>query len=388
MLASLAAALEERTTWGADYHVVDIASEFANGLRLELDFRAEGRSATDIRSKLDVDHVRIPRVYETMTTPRILVMEWLQGASVRHCTDGDGSGPDRRCLADQLLRCSMQQMLIDGHFHADPHPGNVMLLSDGTIGLIDFGATGHLDPGAQDAIREMMVAINHRDAAMLLEAIFSVASVRGDVDEQALERALARFIGRHLGPGKAPSAAMFNELLQLFFGFGINLPPEFTTFFRALITLEGTLTTLSPGYLAIEAAQGVAIEWARERMEPESLEELARQEVVSLLPMLRRLPRHVDRIATSVERGTLRARLSLFSDANDLAAMTKFVNRGVLAFLGGIVGLLSVMLLTSTNGPRLTGDTSLFQFFGYFGLFCATVLLLRVLVGVVRDGLS
>ena len=93
-------------------------------------------------------------------------------------------------------------------------------------------------------------------------------------------------------------------------------------------------------------------------MEPESLEELARQEVVSLLPMLRRLPRHVDRIATSVERGTLRARLSLFSDASDLAAMTKFVNRGVLAFLGGIVGLLSVMLLTSTNGPRLTRRSS------------------------------
>jgi ubiquinone biosynthesis protein len=78
----------------------------------------------------------------------------------------------------------------------------------------------------------------------------------------------------------------------------------------------------------------------------------------------------------------------VFSDAHDLQAITKFVNRAVLAFLGRIVGLLSVMLLTSTNGPRLTGDTSLFQFFGYFGLFCATVLLLRVPVGVVREGLS
>ncbi|HWC37228.1 MAG TPA: AarF/UbiB family protein [Acidimicrobiales bacterium] len=388
VLASLAETLEERTSWGAEYHVAEVASEFASGLREEIDFRVEARNAIDIRSKLATDHVRIPRVYDAVTTPKVLVMEWLQGRSVRHDGNGDGAAPDRRRLADDLLRCAMQQMLIDGHFHADPHPGNVMVLTDGTIGLIDFGATGRLDPAAQEAIRDMMIAVSRCDAAMLLEAIFSVATVRRDVDEQALERALARFMGRHLGRGTAPSAAMFNELLQLFSGFGINLPAEFSTFFRALVTLEGTLTTLSPGYLAIDAAQRVATEWARQRMEPDSLQELARQEIISLLPMLRRLPRHVDRIANSVERGTLKARLSLFSDAHDLQAMTRFVNRGILALLGGIVGVLSVMLLTSTNGPRLTGDTSLFQFFGYFGLFCATVLILRVLVGVVRDGLS
>jgi ubiquinone biosynthesis protein len=279
-------------------------------------------------------------------------------------------------------------MLIDGHFHADPHPGNVMVLADGNIGLIDFGATGRLAPAEQEAVRDMMIAVQQRDSSMLLESIFSVATVRRGVDDQALERSLGRFMARHLGPGMQPSAVMFNELLQLFFAYGINLPPEFSTFFRALVTLEGTLTTLSPGYLAIEAAQQIATEWAHERMRPDSLEDLARQEVISLLPMLRRLPRHVDRIATTVERGTLKARISLLTDAQDVDTLTKFLNRGVLAFLGGIVGLLSVLLLTNHEGPLLTGTTTLFQFFGYFGLFCATVLILRVLVAVVREGLN
>jgi ubiquinone biosynthesis protein len=162
------------------------------------------------------------------------------------------------------------------------------------------------------------------------------------------------------------------------------LPPEFSTFFRALVTLEGTLTMLSPGYLVIEAAEQLAAEWAKASLAPGSVEELVRRELASLALLLRRTPRHLERIATMIERGDLRARVSLLADEQD----ARLVNRAVLALLGGVVGVLSVMLLGTQGGPPLTGDTSLFQFFGYFGLFCATVLILRVLVAVLRDGVS
>jgi hypothetical protein len=99
-------------------------------------------------------------------------------------------------------------------------------------------------------------------------------------------------------------------------------------------------------------------------------------------------PRHLDRIASIIERSELRARASLLADEHDARAVTRLVNRTVLALLGGVVGVLSVMLLGTQGGPPFTGDTSLFQFFGYFGLFCATVLILRVLVPVLRDGVS
>jgi ubiquinone biosynthesis protein len=195
-------------------------------------------------------------------------------------------------------------------------------------------------------------------------------------------------MARHLGAGAVPSAAMFNDLLQLFFTFGITLPPEFSTFFRALVTLEGTITTLAPGYLVIQAAEELAAEWARERLVPGSLEELARRELSSLALLLRRAPRHVDRIAGILERGDLEVRVNLFADGQDVRTLTRLVNRGILGLLGSVVGVLSVMLLGTRGGPPFTGDTSLFQFFGYFGLFCATVLILRVIVAVVRDGMN
>lgn len=279
-------------------------------------------------------------------------------------------------------------MLLDGHFHADPHPGNVMVLRDGRLGLIDFGAASRLDPLEQAAVRTMLVAVGQRDSALLRDAVGQVATLRRHVDKDQFERTLARFMARHLEPGTAPSAAMLNDLLQLLFAFGVTLPPEFSTFFRALVTLEGTIVTLCPGYPVIQAAQEVAAEWAGEHLTPATVQELARNELLSLVPVLRRAPRHLDRVATLVERGDLRARVSLFADEGDVRVVTRLVNRVVLAGLGGVVGLLSVVLLGTRGGPPFTGDTSLFQFFGYFGLFCSTVLILRVIVAILHDGLN
>lgn len=389
VLLELARTAESRTSWASTYGAVPLAREFSERLREELDYRVEARHASDMADRLDPDGpVRIPEVHAELTSARLLVMEWLDGVSVRHGERIDELGLDRKGLADALLRCVLQQTLVDGHFHGDPHPGNVMVLGDGRLGLIDFGNAGRLDPAQQSSLREMIVAVGLRDAGLLRQAVVEVGSVSRGFDDEQFERSLARFMARHLGPGAAPSAAMFNDLLQLLFSFGIALPPELSTFFRALVTLEGTLTTLCPGYQVIGATEVVAREWARDRLTPGSLEELARTELVSLAPILRRLPRHADRLATIALRGDLRARVSVLGDPDDVRVLTRLLNRAVVAFLGASVSVVSVLLLGIEGGPPFTGDTSLYTFFGYFGLFCGTVLVLRVLVAVFNDGLN
>jgi ubiquinone biosynthesis protein len=273
VLDELATMVEQRTTWGAEYRVSDLGDEFAEHLREELDFEIEARNASDIAANLAGDgiDVLIPAVYHDLTTRRVLVMEWLDGVSVRETHEIDDLGVDRRELAEDLLRTMLQQMLVDAQYHADPHPGNVMVLHDGRLALIDFGAASRIDPLQQTAIREVMIGVSQRDLDLLRQAVLQVATLRRDVDHEDLERALSRFMTRHLAPGMVPSAAMFNDLLQLFFTFGINLPPEMSTF-RALITLEGTLTTLSPGYPVIDRAEAIAGEWMRARLAPSSLE--------------------------------------------------------------------------------------------------------------------
>jgi ubiquinone biosynthesis protein len=138
----------------------------------------------------------------------------------------------------------------------------------------------------------------------------------------------------------------------------------------------------------IEATQQLAEQWARDRMAPASLREMAKDEALRLAPLIRRLPGHLDRIATIIERRDLTARVSLFSEETDVLVVTRLVNRAILAVLGGMTGLLAVLLLAMQGGPPFAGGTTLFHFFGYFTLFFSAVLIMRVVVAVLHDGLN
>ncbi len=389
VLSELGRVVETRTSWGADYHVMDLVDEFSTRLREELDFRVEAKNARAIAASLPTgSRISIPEVYEDLSTSRVLVMEWLDGSSVRDVAWGDARAAERTKIADLLLRTFLEQMLQEGVFHADPHPGNVMLLRDGRLALIDFGATGRLDSVQQAALRELMAGVGRRDADAVAQAVLQVASLRRGVDIADFERALARFMAQHLAPGARPDAAMFNAMLRLFFDFGITLPAEWSTFFRALIVLEGTLTTIAPDYSVIDSAEAIAGQWVRAQITPGTVQQAVRDEILRTVPMLRRLPRHVDRAFSMLERDGIRVRISHFQDADDTRFVTTLVNRSILAFLSGTIGLLSVGLIAIEGGPPFSGNTSLFQVFGYFGLFCATVLAMRVIVAVLRDRLN
>jgi len=217
--------------------------------------------------------------------------------------------------------------------------------------------------------------------------VLEVATLRQRLDERQLERALARFMARHLGTDAAtPSAAMLQELLAIFLAFGIAMSPGTSLLFRTLVTLEGTLSLLCPGYPIVQAAEDFAAELVQERLAPPTWQDTAKQELVTVLPILRRAPRHLERVATLIERGELGGRISLFSDDRDVAVVSRLVNRVVLGLLGGMVALVSVGLLAVPGGPQLTRSTSLLDLFGYMGLFLAAVLILRVVLAALREG--
>ena len=385
----MARRLQTRTRWGATIGAVELARGFANALHEELDFRVEARNMAVVAAASAVPgtdtSVRLPAVHPQLCTQRVLVMERLEGLPL------DAAGPvidtrglDRQVLARALLGCLLRQIMLGGVFHADPHPGNILLLDDGRLGLLDFGSVGRLDALLRAALQQFLLAIDRGDPAGLYDALLEVMVRPDDLDEQRLQRALGQFMARHLNPGAAPEVEMFTDLFRLVASYDLMVPPEVAAVFRALATLEATLGRLAPGFDIVAESRTFAAAQLSGQLQPTSLRQAANDELPTLLPMLRRLPRRADRITNALEHGRLGLGVRLFADPRDRRFLTTLVSQILLAFLGATTGIMAVVLLGSSGGPKLSPTVSLFQVLGYNLLVVSAVLILRVLVTTFR----
>jgi ubiquinone biosynthesis protein len=386
IIARLARRTEARAGWARAIGVATLAEGFAVALREELDFRIEAANLAAASAASAAEGVVIPRVHQDLSTQKVLVMERLDGEALSKAAPGPLTDGDRERLARDLLDCVLRQIVIDGIFHADPHPGNIMLLDDGRLGLIDFGAVGRLDSGLRAALQRLLLALDRRDPTALTDALLEVTARPDDLDEQALERSVGALLVRHLAAGRAPDITLFTELFRLVTRHELAVPPEFAATFRALSTLEGGLTLLAPGFDIVAEAERFGQSQLTKRLGPDSLKEAAAEEVVSLLPMLRRLPRRVDRIAAAVEGGRLSMNVRVLADERDRKVITGWVQLGVLTILAATAGFMAVALLALKGGPAMTPAIGLYQFLGYCLLVICALLALRVLAAVFRTG--
>jgi ubiquinone biosynthesis protein len=286
-------------------------------------------------------------------------------------------------MGRQLLESTMQQVLGVGYFHADPHPGNVFVFRDGSIGLIDFGAVGRLDPLQQAAVVDILTALLRRDISLLRDGIERVADLTETVSPDRLERALARLVAVHIHPNGAVNAEVLPDLVALLTTFGVRLPGELVVLSRALVTLDGTLRVLAPGMSLVNATDEIVTSGsAPAEIAPEKI---MRDELMGMLPQLRRLPDRIDRILTLTGRGDLRIRHVMDEDAR--RTVRTLANRALLAVAGAVFLVVAgILLVAPEDGPNIATDTGLFEVFGYGGLLVGTVLVLRVVAAVTRDG--
>jgi ubiquinone biosynthesis protein len=393
IIIRLARRTEARAAWAKGIGMTALAEGFAVTLREELDFRIEAvnlaaAGAANVEAGRPAggqDEVVIPRAYHDMSTRRVLVMERLDGVALSKAAPADS---DRERLARVLLDCLLRQVVIDGIFHADPHPGNILLLADGRLGLIDFGSVGRLDSELRAALQRLLIALDRRDPVALTDALLEVTARPDDLDEQALERSVGSLLVRLLAAGRTPDATLFAELFRLVTRHQLALPAEFVTTFRALATLEGGLTLLAPGFDLVAEAERFGQAQVQRQLGPDSLREAAVEEAVALLPMLRRLPRRVDRIAAAVEGGRLSVNVRVLADERDRKVITGWVQLVVLTVLAATAGGMAVALLALKGGPAMTAAIGLYQFLGYCLLVICALLALRVLAAVFRTGSS
>lgn len=386
ILARLAATLEERTTWGRPFGLRGLAAGFAEALREELDFTVERDNLQAMAAVLVASPdrgVRVPAPYPELSSERVLVMDRLDGTPLGAAGPVlDRLGPARRDdLAGGLLDSMLDQVLVHGLFHVDLHPGNLLVAEDGTVGLLDLGSVGRLDATTRTAMGQLLGALGRGDAVTATDALLVVVDRPEEVDERVLQRELGAVIVRH---GAAPGPAAVGALLRLFATHRLGVPPVVAAVFRAFATLEGTLGLVRPGFDLVGHARAAAAGRIAEALAPDRLRGTLEDELAALLPVLRRLPRRVDRIGDALEHGRLRVNVRLFADDQDRRLVTGLLHQALLTVLGAAAGVMAVLLLAAGGGPAVTAGVDLFPLLGYALLVVAFVLALRVLVVVFR----
>lgn len=383
----LAARLTQSAAWARRFGVQELAESIASSLLDELDYRVEASNLTALTAAQlkhrEDKRLRLPRLYEALSSRRMLVMEFLEGATLSdpHAVVGRDAGA-RSDRAQQLVEAVLGQILDDGVFHSDLHPGNVMITPSGEIALLDFGSVGRLDSLVRRQITNLLMSVTRGDAVAFADALLAFVEIPDDLDERALRREIGEFMARYLGPGAALDVAAFTRVVAVLGTYKLAVPSQLTVAVRALGTVEGTLRVLSPEFDFVAGSTAYAQARLDRAREPQAVIKSGIDELTRLLPVMRELPHQVGRIAQSLAEGRMSVNVRLLADRRDRAVMRRFVNLAAVTFLAGVFGIMAAMFLISSGGPELSPTLGLYDVFGYLLVFASGVLTLRAVFDI------
>lgn len=385
----MAKTLERSTEWGRSLGLVQVAEGFAEALREELDYEVEAMNIAALRTTQlkhpDSERVEIPVHYPALSTRRVLVMQMVSGSTLSTAGTIEALSEALRTeQAGALFRSLMHQIMDDGIFHADLHPGNIVVQPDGSIMLLDFGSVGRLDSELRQLVSEVLLAFYRGDSRAIADALLGMAPLPEGFDEDMLRRELSRFVSRYMGPGAEVKAEVFTLMVGLLAKHRISIPSELAGAFRAVAVLEGTLRLLDPDFDLITEARAYGEARAKSAFRPASLADALNNEVLSLLPMLKRMPRRIDQITADLEAGRLGFNMRLLAHPQDRQMIRSLVHEIILTFLAGVTGIMATMLLISDGGPMVTSNLTLYQLFGYTLVGIASIFALRVVFDIFR----
>ena len=312
LMRVLAAAAAREWETARDIDVVSLVAGFDRTMRAELDYRSEAAHAARMRENLADDaSVRIPAVLEELTTAEVLTEERVTGMRIDDIHALDVAGIDRPALASRATSTLVRMVLVDGFFHADPHPGNMFVGEDGVITLIDFGMVGRLGESVRENLLRLMFALTHDDHEAAVSALVRLAPPQGPLDRRRLTRDVGALLESLSAQplGEMSIAAIVERLTGLLRHHHLQLPADVSTLLRVLVLTESVAVVLDPAFSLTAVLAKVAPVAMAELLSPEALARRARDTGVNALRLGSDLPDRASRMLDDYEARGLPVRL-------------------------------------------------------------------------------
>jgi predicted unusual protein kinase regulating ubiquinone biosynthesis (AarF/ABC1/UbiB family) len=384
--------LVSRTEFGKTYDVVSLAEEFSAALKAEMDFTIEGSYTEELRRNLgkskwfEPTKLIVPEIYWELTTPKLMVLEWLDGVSLLSADlilpgSEQLSSTQRREVTTLLFRAFIQQFYIDGFFHADPHPGNIFYLADGRVALLDCGMMGRLDPLTQQILTEMLLAIADLDAQRCAQLTLELSNSAQSVDLSSLESDFSRILRKYfnLNLAEINFSQVLYEVLQVARSNKLRLPSNLGLYSKAIANLEGVARSFDPEVNLFDEARPLLIDLFRRQLLGNNPLQLLLRTGLDLRSFTLESPRQMGVILQRLTSETLKWNVSI----RDLQPLGRSINDSAnrLSF-SIVVGSLIIGAAIISSNPRTTELSLLSSIL--FGV--ASFLGLWLVVSILRSG--
>lgn len=330
ILTDLASLAERRIDWVAHYHIREMVDEFARSLRSELDYSIEGRNAEKIGKQFAGDPtICIPKIHWEYSNKKVLTLEYMRGVKLSLLENLDHLGYDRKVLAENLIRAMFKQILIEGFFHGDPHPGNIFVLPGQVISMIDFGMVGRLTPDMKDQFASLVIGMMHQKTDDMIDAVYAMGIVPEDINGKALFRDVDLLREKYIDVplSQVHLGEAVNDLFHVAFRHRILIPADLVLLGKSLLSLEGIVERLDPDISIIDIAEPFGRQLLKERYQPKRLAEKAWHNLNDYAELLIELPRQVKELLHTVQRGRFRIEITIPELENFLRRLDRISNQ-------------------------------------------------------------
>jgi ubiquinone biosynthesis protein len=382
ILKLIAGQLHGRMEWSKIYDLPKLAEEVRKTLLRELDFTREARHMKICRNNFsEVEEVYIPRLYEPYCSEHVLTMELVEGIKMKEL--GDDDELDRELLARRGLRLTVKQVLEDGFFHADPHPGNVMILKDNVFCLMDWGMVGRLTRRTRYELIDLINGVVDKDSERIEEILLDLARADGSRPERSMEREILDILDIYhsLPIQNLNLGQLLLDITTMLRENNLRVPADLAVMIKALITAEGTARELYPELNVVEEAKPFVKQLAMERWKPQVLWRDLRRNFSTLFTLQKELPTRFRQIIEKIDRGELNIRFQHANLGGLRNTLENITNRLTLGIIIAALIVASSMIITTGVKPLLFGFPAL----GIIGYIVSGVLGLWLVVNIIRS---
>ena len=386
-LGEIAQFLQAHTDAGERYSLAQLFDEFRKSMLRELDFRQEALHLKRIgRNLAEIPEIVIPRPIDDFSTSRVLTMDYIAGTKITELSPLTMLEIDGEYLTDALFRAYLKQMLRDGIFHADPHPGNVFLV-DGKIALIDLGMVARITPALQSSLLQLFLAIGENRADDAVKTLLLIGQVREDADRMAFERDVADIIAQHqdLDFAEPQIGRAVLMLMQIAAKNGIRMPPELAMIGKTLLNLDKIGHTLAPHFDPNAAIRRHASEITQEQIKKDLSMGNLFNAVVDLKNFVTHLPGRINRILDLVADNNFRIKVDTIDEATIMEGLQKVANRIALGLLLAALIIGAALLMRVETEFRLFGYPGLAILLFLGAAACGIGLVFTILISDIRS---